>query len=108
MSHMTADRLKQLTRLYEADPADTFVCYGIGLEHAKHGRLDEAIEWLDKTLDLDAHYCYAYFHKAKLLSEAGDLATARAVLEAGSRMAQEAGDDHARSEIEELLKSFEE
>ncbi len=107
---MTADRLAKLEKLHAADPADPFCTYGIALEHAKAGRIDDALAWLDKTVELDPHYCYAYFQKGKLLSTRGapgDDAAARKILEAGITAATEAGDAHAREEIAELLDSIE-
>lgn len=101
-----SDRLTKLQALFDADPTDPFVTYGIALEHAKMDRLDEAIEWLDRTLGLDEHYLYAYFQKAKLLSELGRDDEARAILTQGMTAAKQAGDDHAHSEMTELMGSF--
>ncbi len=100
------DRLEQLEKLHDADPGDPFVTYGIALEHFKAGDHDAAIEWLDQTLGLDPHYCYAYFQKAKVLSDRGDDDEAREVLERGIQAAAEAGDDHARGEMAELMESI--
>jgi tetratricopeptide (TPR) repeat protein len=100
------DRLAQLLKLHEADPADPFCTYGIALEHAKAGRSAEALTWLDKTLALDAAYCYAYFQKGKLLNDLGDAAGARRTVEAGIVAATQCGDAHARDELATLLDSI--
>jgi tetratricopeptide (TPR) repeat protein len=102
-----SDRLNKLTQMYETDPNDPFLTYGIALEHGKSGQFEEAVDWLDKTLSLDEHYCYAYFQKAKMLSEQGDDDAAKAVLDKGMTAAQHAGDSHAREEMAELLTSME-
>ncbi|MEX1015717.1 MAG: tetratricopeptide repeat protein [Phycisphaeraceae bacterium] len=101
-----SDRLTQLRKLYDVDPHDPFVSYGIALEHAKQGETDEALRWLDQTLQTDPQYCYAYFQKGRLLSELGRTDDAKAVLQAGVTQAQQAGDAHAASEIGELLASL--
>lgn len=101
-----SDRLDKLTQMYDADPNDPFLTYGIAMEHGKAGQYATAVEWLDKTLALDASYCYAYFQKAKMLSQQGDDATARAVIEQGMAAAQQSGDAHARDELAELLASM--
>ncbi len=101
-----ANRLDRLTKLYEADPNDPFCAYGIAMEHAKAQRHQEAIGWLDKTLALDAHYCYAFYQKARMLSEMGQPDQARDTLQQGMRVAQDAGDEHARSEMAQLLESI--
>ena len=101
-----SERLDQLGKLYEADPSDPFVTYGMALEHAKTHAYEQAVAWLDKTLQLDAHYCYAYYQKARILSEQGDDESARTVLDDGMAAAASDGDDHARSEMAELRESL--
>jgi len=102
-----SDRLAKLEALLKADPNDPFVTYGIAMEHAKADRLEEAIGWLDRTLGLDEGYLYAYFQKARVLSELGRDGDARAILTRGLAAAKRAGDDHAHSEMTELMASFE-
>ena len=99
-------RLEQLTQLHQADPTDPFCTYGIALEHAKASDRDEAIQWLDKTLELDAHYCYAFYQKARILFEHGDTEGARNVLESGMAAARSCNDEHALSEMDELLQTL--
>ena len=99
-------RLTQLQKLHAADPVDPFLTYGIALELAKAGQVDEAITWLDKTLVLDTKYCYAYFQKAKMLDEKGETETALNILKQGMQAAQAAGDAHAASEMQALMESM--
>lgn len=100
------DRLEQLNKLHNADPGDPFCTYGIALEHAKAQRYDEALQWLDKTLGLDSQYCYAFYQKAKMLSALDQNEAACEVLKVGMETATQAGDDHARSEMAELLDTL--
>lgn len=97
------DRLEQLHKLHKADPADPFCTYGIALEHAKVEEHDSALEWLDKTLELDADYFYAYFQKAKAFMQKGDDDDAKAALEIGIARANAKGDAHAASEMQDLM-----
>ena len=97
-----SDRMPQLCKLHEADPSDVDVPYMIALEHAKAEEHATAIDWLDKTLALDAGYHYAYFQKAKMLSELGEDQDALAVLDAGITRATADGHAKAASELEEL------
>ena len=101
-----SERLEQLTKLYEADATDAFVTYGIAMEHAKADAPDQAIEWLEKTLAIDPLYCYAFYQQAKIISEQGDTARARQILENGIAAAQQAGDDHAQSEMADLMETL--
>jgi tetratricopeptide (TPR) repeat protein len=100
-------RLQQLLQLHQADPQDPFCAYGIAMEHAKQGQLGQAIEWLDKTLAIDARYCYAYYQKARLRAEQGSIVAAREALGQGMAIAKQTGDDHAYHEMAELLASLE-
>lgn len=101
-------RLEQLTKMHAADPGDPFCTYGIALEYAKVGQVDEAIQWLDKTLAVDGNYGYAYFQKAKMLLEKGQEAAARQVLNTGIATARKHGTPdslHAAEEMTTLLES---
>jgi tetratricopeptide (TPR) repeat protein len=100
------DRLSQLLKLLERDPADPFLCYGVALEHRKAGRPRDAVEWLDRALACDPLYCYAYFQKAKSLMDLGDDEAARQALTLGLTQARKAGDSKAQGEITELLASL--
>ncbi|MFM1883771.1 MAG: hypothetical protein RJA05_2180 [Planctomycetota bacterium] len=100
---MTGTRLDLLTRMHEQDPADAFCRYAIAQEHAKAGRTDEALHWFDATLEADADYCYAFFHKAKVLQAAGRVDDAITTLRTGLDRARASGDGHAAGEISGLL-----
>jgi tetratricopeptide (TPR) repeat protein len=101
-----SERLAQLQKLYETDPADPFVAYGIGLEYGKTGEYEQAVTWLDTALEADAHYHYAYFQKAKMLAALDRSEDAKQVIETGLVKAAEAGNEKARGELEELLASM--
>ncbi|XAM00977.1 hypothetical protein OT109_06230 [Phycisphaeraceae bacterium D3-23] len=96
------DRLHKLEQMHAGDPADADLPYMIAIEHGNAERFDDAITWLDKTLALDAHYHYAYFQKAKMLSELGDDDDAVAVLDEGIAQAAAANDGKALGELQEL------
>ena len=72
MPPMPGSRLDTLLKLHAADPDDADVPYMIGLEHGKADDPEEAVRWLDRCLVLNASYHYAYFQKAKMLSELGE------------------------------------
>ena len=103
-----SERLEQLLKLYKAEPSDPFLTYGVALEHAKSESFEEVVTWLDKTLELDKYYAYAYFQKGKALSQLGEEEDAISALKLGIEMAKESGDAHAVSELMELLGSMEE
>ena len=96
-------RMEQLHKLLDKTPADPFLTYGIALEHKKLGEATRAIEWLDKTIALDAKYCYAYYQKGQVLESTGDTEGARAAYLAGIGAANSAGDAHALGELQGAL-----
>jgi tetratricopeptide (TPR) repeat protein len=100
------ERLEQLQKLYETDPADPFVPYGIALEHGKAGQYEQAVGWLDTALETDPSYHYAYFQKARMLAALDRIDQAKQVIDRGMVKATEDGNDKARGELEELLASL--
>jgi tetratricopeptide (TPR) repeat protein len=101
------DRLEQLQKLHAADPTDPDVTYMIAMELLKTADASAGIDWLNKTLDLDPNYLYAYFQKAKAQGELGNPEDARATLQLGIDKARNASDAKAVSELSELHQSME-
>ncbi|BAM02286.1 tetratricopeptide repeat protein [Phycisphaera mikurensis] len=101
-----ADRLDTLLRLHADDPADRDLPYMIGLEHAKAGANAEALAWLDKALEVDPSHHYAWFQKARVLSEEGEEDEAVAAARAGLERAEADGNAKAAGELRELLESL--
>jgi len=96
-------RLEQLHKLLAMTPTDPFLTYGIALELKKAAELPQAVEWLDKTIGLDASYCYAYYQKGQVLEQLGDADAARRTYRLGIAAAGEAGDAHAQGELQGAL-----
>lgn len=95
--------IEQLEKLLKLDPNDAFVLYGLGQEYAKRGETERAVEFYDRCLAADAAYCYAYFHKAKVLEAAGRKIEAIDTLRAGLVASRSAGDLKAQGEISGYL-----
>jgi Flp pilus assembly protein TadD len=99
-------RLEQLQKLLEREPNDTFLLYGIALEHKKAGAFEEALNFLSRVTELDPGYCYAY-HQRGLIHEArGDIAAAKQAYHDGVAAATKKGDAHAREEIAAALATL--
>ena len=90
--------------MLERDPNDTFLLYGIALEHRKLGEPAAAIEFLDRVIAIDGGYCYAYHQKGLTCESQGDIESARAAYRAGIEAARAKGDAHAQQEIEAALE----
>ena len=97
------ERLEQLLKLFESDPADAFVAYGIAMEYSKLADHDQAIHWLDRTIGIDPNYLYAYYQKARSLSQIGQITEARSVVNTGIDAARSVADAHAQEELTSLL-----
>ena len=99
-------RKQQLEELLELDPDDSFVRYGLAMEHASAGQDDEAVKFLDELLRRDPGYVPAYLQAGRALIRVGDDERARDVLRRGIVVAQRAGEDHAAGEMAGFLESL--
>lgn len=99
-------RREKLEGLLAGSPDDPFLHFGLAMELVKEGRIDDALAGFDRTVQLDSHYTAAHYHKGQTLIRAGRLVEAGDVLRRGIQAARECGNDHARSEMQELLASI--
>lgn len=102
-----SERVTKLRALLEKEPNDGFLLYALAQEFAKLGRTEDAVVHYDRALEVDPKECYAFFHKAKALEQAGRLEPAREALRVGLVRARAVGDRKAASEIEGYLDSLE-
>lgn len=100
------NRREKLQKLIETDSADPFLHFGLALEWAKEGNVEEALLSFDRCTSLDGHYTAAFYHKGKTLIGAARLDEARATLKQGIDAAQAIGNAHALGEMTELLESI--
>ncbi len=100
---MGRGRIELLQKMLEEDPTDAFCRYGLAQEYLKEGNYSEAVAWFDRTIEVDIDYCYAYYHKARALEQAGQVDEAMNVLRTGLTRAQACGDSHAAGEIQSFL-----
>jgi Tfp pilus assembly protein PilF len=103
----TNDRLAKLHQMLAREPNDTFLLYGIALEHKKLNDPTKAVEYLDRVIALDPGYCYAYHQKGLVYESSGDLDAAKQSYRAGVDAARKKGDAHAQGEIEAALAMIE-
>jgi tetratricopeptide (TPR) repeat protein len=97
------ERLDKLQQMLAKEPNDTFLLYGIALEHKKLDNPVAALQFLDRVTSLDPGYCYAYHQKGLVHEAQGDSGAAKLAYRKGIEAATNKGDDHARSEIEAAL-----
>ena len=104
---MPADRLDTLREMLADDPADAFTRYALAMELKGRQRRVEAIAELDTLLREQPDYVAAYYQAAGLLHAEGRTDEAVSVVRRGLEAAERAGEDHARSELAELLDELE-
>lgn len=93
----TGPALERLRAVVEADPDDAYAAYFLAQALAQERRLDEALEWYRRALDLDPYLRSAYYGAALALRQSGDAEAARAMLEDYQRYA-----DNPRARLAEF------
>jgi len=99
-------RRMKLEQMLEKSPRDTFLNFGLAMELAKQGLIDEALAQFDRVLQIDPTYLTAYFQKGSTLINAGRLPDARTALSAGIAAARTLGDSHTESEMQAMLDTI--
>jgi Flp pilus assembly protein TadD len=107
MATVPTDRLAKLQSMLEKSPSDTFLLYGIALEHKKQGDLSKAVELLSRVIEIDKGYCYAYHQRGLAYEAMGDVDAAKRSYRDGIQAAQDKGDSHAAGEITGALELLE-
>ena len=102
-----SDRLRQLQQMLEKSPEDTFLLYGIAMEHKKAGDAERAVEYFDRVIRLDPGYCYAYHQRGLVHENTGDVEGAKQSYRDGVAAAMRKGDAHAQGEIQAALDMIE-
>jgi Tfp pilus assembly protein PilF len=101
---VTSERLEKLQQMLAREPNDTFLLYGIALEQKKLGDAQAALKFLERVIEIDSGYCYAYHQKGLVFESLGDVDAAKAAYRDGIAAAKRKGDAHAQSEIEQALE----
>lgn len=100
---VASERLRQLQQMLEKSPRDTFLLYGIAMEHKKAGEVAPALEYFGRVIALDPGYCYAYHQRGLLHESTGDVEAAKRSYREGVEAARRKGDAHAQGEIQTAL-----
>ena len=96
-------RRPKLLSMLQDDPNDPFLHYALGLDYVKTGETDSARDSFQQTIALDPNYVAAYHQLGILWGEQNQLELAREILRQGVAVARKTGNQHAESELGELL-----
>lgn len=99
------DRIESLRQLAEKKQKPLH-WYGLGMELRAAGRLEEAVEVFQRVHGIDPAYVPAYFMRAQVHEELGQIDEARAALERGIEAAVAADDEHAALEMRSMLDTL--
>jgi tetratricopeptide (TPR) repeat protein len=103
MTQTQKSRREILEQFVVDKPTDAFARYGLALECAKTGEDEAANENFKKLLETNPNYVAGYYQFAQFLARVGKLDEARKLLSDGVVVAQNAGDMHARDEMQAAL-----
>lgn len=92
-----------LKSLLAQDPTNTFARYGLAMEYANSGLLDQAVAEYRKLMEVNPDYSAAYYHCGQALERMGQIEDARAVYQQGIDVTVRTGDAHTRSELQAAL-----
>lgn len=101
---MPADRTEALRQLLAADARNDFARFGLAMEYAKAGQLEDAAREFAALVANNPDYWGAYFHYGQTLERLSRGDEARLVYERGIETAGRLGQRHARSELEAALE----
>lgn len=99
-SSPTSPRLEQVRQLLAKAPKDPFLLYAMALELKKLGALNDALQYLQHTLEVDADYLYAYYQAGQILESQGTESKAIQMYDQGIQRARAKGDAKALSELQ--------
>jgi len=99
-----SNRLKVLQAMVAQNPNDSFSRYGLAMEYANAGNLEQAVAEYRALLASNPNYSAAYYHGGQALEKLGRREEARALYQEGIEATTRVGDLHARGEIESALE----
>jgi tetratricopeptide (TPR) repeat protein len=92
-----------LKNMVEQNPRDSFARYGLAMEYANTGQMENAVTEFAALLEVNPDYAAAYFHGGQALEKLGRLEQARQIYEKGIEVTGRTGDHHTRSELQAAL-----
>jgi tetratricopeptide (TPR) repeat protein len=97
------DRAATLKKILEHNPNDAFARYGLALEYSNAGQTETALAEFQKLLEVHPDYTAGYFMAAQTLARANRVDEAKKMLEDGIASARRTNNQHALSEMQEML-----
>lgn len=99
-------RIEMIRKMLAKDADDTFLIYSLGMELTAAGEFAQAAAQFRRCIELDADYLPAYTEAGKGLRSEGKLDEARALFQAGVKLADRLGKPHDRDYLQQQLDSL--
>ena len=99
-------RLEKLESMYQDDPTDEFVCYGLAMEYRSLERHDDALGLFESLVSKEPAHVPSFFMMGQMLAEIGKTEDAKLALKSGIAAGREQGNDHAVGEMSEFLATL--
>jgi Tfp pilus assembly protein PilF len=96
--------MEVLKSMLAQNPRDIFARYGLAMEHANQGNLEQAVVEYRVLLEHNPDYAAAYFHGGQALEKLGRIDDARAMYQNGIETTSRTGDLHTKSELQAALE----
>ena len=96
--------MEVLKNMLAQNPRDSFARYGLAMEHANQGELEQAVTEYRALLEYNPDYAAAYFHGGQALEKLRRVEDARDMYKKGIEITSRTGDQHTKSELEAALE----
>jgi len=103
---MPESRLEVFRRFLEKDPDNSFARYSLAMEYRGANDLEMALKTFEELLGRDPSYVAAYLMAGQVAVALDETEKARKILTKGIEAAKKAGNEHAVSKMNEILKSI--
>ena len=100
---MSDNRLEILKNMVAQNPNDSFSRYGLAMEYANSGHIEQAVTEYHALLSSDPKYAAGYYHAGQALEKLGRVDDARDMYRKGIEVTTQIGDLHTRSELQAVL-----
>jgi predicted Zn-dependent protease len=100
------NRIAMLSEILAANPEDSFARYGLAMEYAKAGQVEQALQEYRTLIEKNPDYTPAYFMAAQTLATASRVEEAKRMLVDGISSARRTGNTHAQSEMTAMMEEL--
>jgi tetratricopeptide (TPR) repeat protein len=97
---MQTDRLQKLLEFLKNEPDDEFLLYALATEYLRLNQSDTALSYYERLVKDHPSYVGTYYHLGKLYEALNRRQDALTTYENGMKIAREARDNHALSELQ--------